>query len=235
MTNWSQAVAEQAMVLIDDVQLNEQMQKNPARFFWRMAMYVRMAYPMLNRPPELLQYLESAVAAPTFSEIEWESDAESVFSQTEVQTGVLHADLVSVVQVCTEGDTVVETPASDFSYDAETGVVTFPPQLGEGLSFVISAYTDGVFPALSPSQMRLLGLAVAIVWDERFTRNWLNLSPKLKDPSFEIGNEANYTEKSQARLASNRSAFYAELKKYEQDCAYISGVSPFVRDRMTLI
>lgn len=225
MTNWSQAITEHAMVLIDDVQLNEQLQENPARFFWRMAMYVGMAYPMLSRPPELLQYLQQSLVEPSFSETEWESDAESIFSDTSVPIGVLNADVVTVVRVFNDGNTVSETPVTDFTYDAASGVVTFPPQPGAGISYTISAYTDGQFADLSPSQLRLLGLAVAIVWDERFTRNWLNLSPKLKDPSFDTVNEANYTEKSQARLTSNRGAFYAELRKYEQDCAYQTVIS----------
>ena len=62
--------------------------------------------------------------------------------------------------------------------------------------------------------------AVCVAWDEDFSRNWLNLQPKIHDSSFSTVNEANYMDKLSLRLRENRQSFNDELHKYEQLCAY---------------
>ena len=97
-----------------------------------------------------------------------------------------------------------------------------PIQESAGIGYDFDFYTDGQFPDLSETQMRLFALAVAVVWDERFSRNWLNMTMKIKDESFETVNEANYTQQITKRLHDNRVSFNDELRAYEQLCAYTS-------------
>ena len=116
---------------------------------------------------------------------------------------------------------VTFTPYTAAGYDSETGKVTFPVQAAAGTQYVLDFYTDGSFAqTLTATQQWLLGQAIALTWDERFSRNWLNMQPKVHDNSFTTVNEGTYTEKVTARMKSNRAAFFDALQKYEQDCAF---------------
>lgn len=219
-TTWADIVAA-ALVQIDDVRLQEQMAVSPAQFYRRMSALVTQATPLLSRPPELLTYLKSGTVQPLYDDYEWTSDAASTETETQVDTGMTGYDLCSVTQrVSHPNGTVSLVPYAGASYDAETGIVTMPRQDSAGVGYDFDFYTDGAFPDLSETQMRLFALAVAVVWDERFSRVWLNMTPKIHDDSFETVNEANYTAQITKRLHDNRIAFNDELRAYEQLCAY---------------
>lgn len=224
MTTWADILSA-AMVQIDDVRLQEQLSVSPAQFYRRMSLIVKQAFPLLSRPPELLSFLKSGMKNPAFDDAEWTSTGESAGGETAVETGKTGFELCSVVlRVPQDNGTVMYVPYPDAQYDAESGVVTFPRQAGAGISYDIDFYSDGAFPTLTETQTRLFALAVAVVWDERFSRNWLAMFPKIKDENFETVNEANYTEKITKRLHDNRISFNDELRAYEQQCAYTATV-----------
>ncbi len=219
-TTWADIVTA-ALVQIDDVRLEEQMAVSPAQFYRRMAALIQQAMPLLSRPPELLTFLQNGMTAPDYDDFEWTSDEASTTAETSVDTGMTGFDICSVTQrVSNANGTISLVPYSAAVYDPETGTVTMPAQASAGLEYDFDFYTDGEFPDLSESQMRLFALAVAVVWDERFSRNWLNLQPKIHDDSFETVNEANYAQQITKRLHDNRIAFNDELRAYEQLCAY---------------
>lgn len=219
-TTWSDIIVNNAMVVIDDVRLTEELEIDAAQFFRRMAMYFSMALPLVSRPPELYQYLTNGLIEATYTDSEWVSTAESLEQETEVDTGAVGYELCSCVLRTISAGEVILTPYA-VTYDAETGIVTFPKQDSEGAEYILDFYTDGKFANdLTETQKRIIGLAVAIVWDERFTRNWLNMQMKIKDSSFDTVNESNYLEKTTYRMKENRAAFNDELRKYEQDIAY---------------
>lgn len=221
-TNWADIVAA-AMVQIDDVRLEEQMAVSPAQFYRRMSALVQQATPLLSRPPELLTYLKGGMVQPSYEDVEWTSDEASTTQETQIDTGLTDFDLCSVTQrVQYPNGTISLAPYTEADYDPETGIVTMPVQESAGLSYDFDFYTDGEFPDLTDTQMRLFALAIAVVWDERFSRTWLNLAPKIHDDSFSTVNEANYTEKVTKRLHDNRISFNDELRAYEQLCAYSS-------------
>ena len=56
-TSWAEVITNSAMVYIDDLRLREDLAVNPAQFFRKMALYMNQAIPLLNRPPELLNFL----------------------------------------------------------------------------------------------------------------------------------------------------------------------------------
>ena len=219
-TTWADIVAA-SMVQIDDVRLQEQMAVSPAQFYRRMSALIQQAMPLLSRPPELLSFLKKEMVLPTFDDYEWTSDAASTEAETAVNTGMIGYDLCSVTQrIVHQNGTVSLLPYYGASYDAETGIVTMPVQTSAGIGYDFDFYTDGSFSDLSETQMRLFALAVSIVWDERFSRTWLNMTPKIHDDSFETVNEANYIQQITKRLQENRIAFQDELRAYEQLCAY---------------
>lgn len=233
-TTWADIVTA-ALVQIDDVRLQEQMAVSPAQFYRRMSALIQQAIPLLSRPPELLTFLINGMVLPAYDDYEWTSDEASTEAVTAVETGMTGFDLCSVTQrVQHPNGTISLVPYSGAVYDAETGIVTMPQQESAGINYDFDFYTDGEFPDLTKTQMRLFALAVAVVWDERFSRNWLNLQPKIHDDSFETVNEANYVQQITKRLHENRIAFNDELRWYEQLCAY-NGVFKNTRRQAALV
>lgn len=215
------AIAEiigEAMIYIDDIRLQEQLEVNPALFYRRTSAYVSAAMPMLSSPPELYTHVSKEYVAPEFNDFAWTSTEESVINATDVDTGCIGYDLCSIVSVDCNGEIIAAY--TDATYDSETGIITFPEQDSSEVKYQIDFYKDGSVADLTPSMKRLYALAIAIVWDERFSRDWLNIQPKIHDSTFNVVNESNYMDKLTIRMRSNRKAFEDELHKYEQVNAY---------------
>lgn len=217
-TGWSEIITRAAGVLIDDIRWTKDASNIPARFFSAKSDFVLTALPRLNRPPDLEIMLENGMTEPLSDVYEWTSTEESTTAVTEVATGKIGYELCTVALRAANG--LSETQYPEASYNSATGVVTFPVQASAGLEYTMDFYTDGTFPKLSPTQIGLFALAVAVVWDERGDRTWLFLAQKIKDSSFETVNEGNYAEKISQRLERNERALSDKLCKYEQDCAY---------------
>lgn len=217
-------VIAQAMVIIDDIRLQEQISVNPALFYRRMSAYVDTAMPLLSSPPQLYEYISKNYTQPTYDDYEWTSTYESVMESVTISTEKTGYDLCSIVIIDSDNNAIPYTAAI---YNAETGEITFPIQESEGITYEIDFYKDGEVADLTPTMMRLFSLAIAIIWDERFTRNWLNITEKIKDSSFQTVNESNYIDKITIRMKENRQAFQDEMRKYEQNTAYKTVVSPY--------
>ena len=234
MTSWAEIDAA-AMVLIDDIRLQEQIEISPALYYRRMSLFVTNAMPLLARPPEFLTYLVNGMQAPSYGEYQWTSTAESMTQETVVATGMIGFDLCSciIAQILDDGR-VLQTPYA-VNYDAETGDVTFPQQSAAGTVYELDFYSDGEFQQLTPTQLRLFALAVSVVWDERFINGWLERTPKINDSSFATVNEANWTEKVSQAHRRKTQDFFDELKAYEQLCAYTTRVSNAGINGVTLV
>ena len=234
MTSWAE-ISAAAMVPIDDLRLQEQLEISPALFYRRMSIFIDAAMPKLDRPPELLKYLEIGKVAPVYGEFEWASTEESLLGETTVATGQTGYELCSCIIVEQMDDgRVLQTPYA-VTYDAETGDVVFPQQTQVGVAYELDFYTDGQFNDLTPSQIRLFALAIALIWDERFTQSWLARQPKINDSSFITVNEANWTEKQSQAHRRQSQDFYEELKSYEQKCAYNTVVSSGWKGTVSLV
>ena len=226
-TTWGEIITDHAMVEIDDVRLTEAAKENAAAFMRRMSLYMVNGIPLFNMPPEVSDWLQEDIQMPQYGDFYWESTAESTTKETQVDTGMKGYELFSCAVVRQDAaGTLSYEPYSGASYDAESGIVTFPAQDGAGISYTLDFYTDGSFAQeLTMRQKRILGLCVAAVWDERFYgHNWLNDQMKVKDASFETVNEGTYMEKSSQKHSKNRARLMDELHKYEQDCAHLNVV-----------
>lgn len=231
-TSWAEIITDYGILYIDDVRLTEKLEVSPALFFREMSIYMVNAIPMLNRPPELMQHLQKDMVLPKYDDYEWVSTAESTSGQTLIPTEKVGFEMMScVIREDHGGGKISFAPYTDAQYDPETGNVTFPKQEKSGIDYVIDFYSDGAFSDLSQSVKRLLGLAMAIVWDTRFERTWLDMTPKIKDSSFDTVNESNYIEKNSKRRIENKNDFEDELRKYEQDLSYMNTVSPYSRNQ----
>lgn len=226
-TSWAEIITNYAMVYIDDIRLTEQAATSPALFFRRMALYMEAAIPAFNRPPEITEYLREGLSNAVYDDFEWVSTDESVETSVTVNTGKTGYGVCSVVVRDSDRAGNVQLVAyGRTEYDPETGNVTFPKQDKAGIVYELDFYSDGSFGnELTASQKRILGLCVACVWDERFSRNWLNMQMKIHDQSFDTVNESNYIKEVTARLETNRGLFAEAMHKYEQDCAYLNTVT----------
>lgn len=224
-TTWSKILIN-SMQIVNDTRWEEQLALSPAQFFRAKSEMLKCAIPLLNSPPELLSFLTDGLVSPEYGSIEWETDENSLSNETVIQTEFLGYSLMS----CTVriGDCGESIPYEGALYDSATGEVTFPVQESTGIQYELDFYEDGEFKhELTMTQMRLLALAMAIVWDEHFSSDWLNRQPKIHDSSFETVNEANYTEKVDRELVSRVQKFNDELHKYEQICAYNTAINRY--------
>lgn len=216
MVGWSKVITS-AMTYIDDVRWREELLTNKAIFFRSKVDWVKKALGDLNRPPELYAYLTGGMTEPVYDDYEWTSTETSTTEETVVQTGKTGFGLCSVGMYDADGTHMMPY---DAIYDSETGDVTFPMQTAAGIRYSIDFYTDGTFPNMTVRQMDLFASSLAVVWDTRFDRNFLNIQAKVHDSAFNVVNEGNYTEKINQRLMRNTQLFRDKLNKYEQDCAY---------------
>ena len=230
-TAWSDIITNSAMVVIGDDRMQDDLRTDAALFFRRMSSWMGMAIPMLKSPPELLVYLTDGLVEPQYADFEWTSDQISTTQETVVETGKVGYELCNCVSVqyARNGDAAF-FPYTVFTYDPYTGLVTFPHQDSADVEYRLDFYTDGQFAHdLTFRQKRLLGLAIAVTWDNRFNREWLNIQPKVKDKSFNTPNENTTMKESTARYTENLQLFYSELRGYEQECAYMRRVNPMRR------
>lgn len=220
-TSWAEIIATSTMPIIDDVRWQEELSLNPAGFYCSKSVMIPLAVAMLNHPPELYEALVQDMVYAEYGDMLWESTAESVTAETSVPTDFVGYDVVScVIREIDKFGNVALTPY-DITYDAETGSVTFPIQEKEGVEYEVTFYKDGSFAFdLTPAQMRLVGVAIAVVWDERFSRNWLNIQMKLKDATFDTVNESNYITSVQKRLLQNQQWLTSLCRAYEQEITY---------------
>lgn len=221
----------QAMVYIDDIRLQEQLAVNPALFYRRMSDYINAAMPLLSSPPQLFDYVNGEYTAPEYADMYWTSTDESTTQETVISTEYIGYDLCSIVSLDAENNATVY---SDAVYNSETGEITFPEQISAGINYEIDFYKDGEVADLTLTMMRLFALAVAVVWDERLSNNWLALTPKIHDSSFQPPNESTYVDKVTNREDKKRQRFQDEMKKYEQNSAYKTVVSPY-QHKVTLV
>ena len=224
MTAVSEIIGE-ALIYIDDVRMQEQLSSNPALFYRRTSTYVTASMPLLSSPPELYCHVSKNFVAPTYADYTWESTWEATTQETVVQTGLTGYDICSVTARSEDG--MYAIPYDGATYDPETGDVTFQKQPSEGIEYELDFYKDGATNDLTLHQKRLWALAIAVVWNERFNNDWLNIQPKIKDSSFQTVNEANFIDKLTDRMIANRQAFEDELHKYEQLNAYRNINVPF--------
>lgn len=224
-------VISQALVFIDDIRLTELLQVSPARFYRKMSADVHSAVPLLNRPPELFAYVSKDYVASIYDSASWVSTDDSVIGPVVFASGMTGYELASVTRRSEDG--LYEEPYTDFTYDADTGDITFAQQEKAGVAYEIDFYLDGSFAELSITMMRLFALAVTTVWYDRFKNNWFDMQMKRHDSSFDTVNESTYIEKMTYRVKEVKQAFASELHKYEQDVNYNRAIPKVMRIKPT--
>ena len=220
-TTFIDVICNHAMVEIADIRLQNEMAVSQARFFRKMSLMLMKAVPRFNRPPEARIWLK--FTAPSFDNYDLTIEELDEGDTTSVETGNTGYEIVSAVKAQNNGyGETMFVPVTGITYNAETGVVTLPNEaISAGDKIAIDFYTDGFFDRELGYDMKdILGLLVQYLWETRFANDYLLQQPKIKDRSFDVGNEANHM-----RAATERMRFLSEkinqrLKAFEQGVAY---------------
>lgn len=221
MTGWSDVITA-AMQVIDDERWRDELRTNAAQFFRAKSQTVIFALPLMSKPPELLAYIQHEMAEPVYDDYTYISYSAASRGETvTIETGKIGFELCTASMRSLDGTAGFPTQAE---YDSETGAVTLTLAESGAREYSIDFFNDGAFQTLTPTQMRLFALAVAVTWDNRFQRDWMANTMKIHDGSFETVNESNYMDKTNAKYLNNMQAFEDELRDYEQKCAYAAVV-----------
>lgn len=232
-TSWASVITDDALLIINDLRLNEELAENPALFFRKMSFYVKNAVPRFNRPPEVkgqLTYTEAAYDSTTATVEEEQTE------DYEIATEMTGYDLMSagIMSEDVYGNPVY-TP-TEATYDPETGTITIPASADDPISagtvYSFDFYTDGSFDNdLTDAQRRILALCIQYAWETAFVNDWLTRFPRAKDRSFDAGNVSSQTRANTERINAVRKALDDEMTGYAQTCAYLQAVSDTYRDK----
>lgn len=228
-TSWASVITDDALLIINDLRLNEELAENPALFYRKMSLYMKHAVPRFNRPPEMKKWL--TYTEPDFADASYTADAEKT-ENVIVQTGLTGYDLMCAGTVSADvyGNPVY-APFPGASYDAETGAITLPASeeapIAAGTDFTFDLYKDGTFDNdLTDAQRRILALCIQYGWETAFANDWLNRAPRAKDRSFDAGNVSSQVRANTERINAVRRTLDDEMTGYAQSCAYMQAVPP---------
>lgn len=217
-------ICDYAMVEIADVRLQKEMSINAARFFRKMSFYVINAIPRFNRPP-IVRRLLSTYNAPTYADFDYVVPNDYTTGALEIATGETLYNMVNAVVISPDGYGSYEYKPLSISYEPDGGIVTVNGGITAGDAIAIDFYNDGYFfYDLSVEVKRILGLLVQVVWENRFINDFLLQQPKIKDKSFDVGNEANHMRAASERFRMLNEQVNQEMRQLENNCAYFGTV-----------
>lgn len=217
-TTFADVLCDYALVQIDDVRLNKQMLENPARFFRKMSLYMLNAIPRFNRPPEVREWLK--FTAPSYDDFQHIPEADMAAGDT-LATDVTGYGMASGVITAPDGYGGIGYTPIAMEYNGETGVITLNQAIPAQTQLDFDFYNDGVFDRELGEQMkRILGLCVQVVWENRFANAFLLQQPKIRDKSFDTGNEANQMRAATERLKALNAQLNSEMHQFEQAICY---------------
>lgn len=220
-TTFSDVICNHAMIEIADIRLQKELSTSPARFFRKMSFYMLNAIPRFNRPPEAREWLK--FTAPVYDDFDYQVPGDYSGGELEISTGITGFETVSVIKTQEDGYGGYETlPVAIEGYDAETGVVTIADgAVAAQDQLSVDFYTDGYFDRELGYDMKdILGLLVQYAWEFRFANDFLLQQPKIKDKSFDVGNEANHMRATTERMRFLSERINQRLKSFEQNVAY---------------
>jgi hypothetical protein len=205
---------------IDDINWQTELAQNPAQFFRAKSQFVIAAIPRFSRPPEAKDWL--AYTAPTYDDYLYVAEEDESAPVT-ISTSLDDFEMCNVGLLSTDAaGNVTYTPVTDYTYDADTGEVTLnTTSLTAGQQVDIDFYSDGTFAnPLNGEIWRILGLCTAYAWFSHFTNNWLNLTPKVKDRTFDVGSESAHMTASTTKLSEMNKKMNDSMLRLEENLMY---------------
>lgn len=220
-TTFSEIITSFAMQGNKDLNWQNELAVSPARFFRAKSTAVINAIPRFNRPPQMASFLSFQMPLYDDRTI---AVAEDMPVGSVIESGMMNYELCSVVIVNSDGSA---TPVA-CTYDALTGKVTLNESVAAGSSIDIDTYIDGYFDnELTLEQKRILGLCVVTDWFYRFSNDWLNMTPKIKDKTFDVGSESAQMTANTAKYKEMEAVLNDALLRYEINVAHRNVVNRF--------
>lgn len=216
-TTFAEILTQYAMQALDDINWTNELSENPAAFLRAKSDTLIMAIPHFSRPPEIQNWL--TYTEPSYTDYAYEVTADSTgVTVATGATGYAYYGATLIHPLSSGGNSY--TPVS-ITYDDETGEVVYSGEVVSGDTLDIDLYTDGAFDYdLNTEQKHILGLCVAYQWYSRFANTWLNMQPKIKDKSFDVGSESAQMTANTAKLKETRLALNDALLRYEENVYY---------------
>lgn len=220
-TTFSEIITNFAMQGNKDLNWQSELAFSPARFFRAKSAAVINAIPRFNRPPEMASFLSFSM--PIYDERSVTA-AEDMQAGSVINSGMMNFELCSVVIVRPDGSA---TPVKS-TYDPVNGNVTLGESVSAGNSIEIDGYIDGQFDReLSLEQKRILGLCIVTDWFYRFSNDWLNMTPKIKDKTFDVGSESAQMTANTAKYKEMEAILNDALLRYEINVAHRNMVGKY--------
>lgn len=220
-TTFSEIITNFAMQGNKDLNWQSELAVSPARFFRAKSAAVINAIPRFSRPPEMASWLTFSV--PLYDDMSYTAESD-MDAGTVIETRMKNYELCSAVAIDKTGRAV---PIA-CEYDAESGNVTLRSSLTAGTSVDIDVYSDGVFDhELTLEQKRILGLCVVTDWFYRFSNDWLNMTPKIKDKTFDVGSESAQMTANTAKYKEMQAVLNDALLRYEINVAHRNTVGKY--------
>lgn len=217
-TPFSVILTQWALQDIDDINWQRELAISPARFFRAKSDTLIRAIPRFNRPPYMQSWLK--YSKPNYNDYLYTAQSAQTAGFS-IQTGEVGFEMASAVLVGKDEVGLPSYSPVSVGYDAVTGDVTVNADVAEGQQIDIDFYTDGYFDReLDDEMCHILSLCIAYTWLQRFVNTWLNMQPKIKDKSFDVGSESAQMTANTAKLKEARLALNDALLHYEENVAY---------------
>ena len=228
---------------VEDVRLNTLASANPPLYARKMSQYMIPAISLFTLPAEMQMYLLGTQDNPQFTEPKYGGILYTVTNEeTSNFTIELGEDFTgyelfccSIRQTDETGD--IYNTLIHATYDSQTGNVTVPATqeqpLASGTVLEMDFYTDGMFSQnLSSEIQNILGMCFQVVWQERFSMDWLSMVSKAEDKSFYEQNRANKIRADTERLDMLRRQLAGEMRRFEQNSYYnyVVKSSPIIKE-----
>lgn len=213
-TTFAEVLTNYFLTIQNDERLTLDLSQNPAQTFRRLYLYMKSAVPMFSRPPQAQEWLQYTSAE--YGDYSYKA-TEAQPSPVTISTNLIGYDICSAGIVSTDTfGRVLYTPV-DFSYDAQTGIVTVNQNLNEGQNIEIDVYTDAFFIQTLPERMKqILGLCVQYVWEMRYAGDYLSRTPKAIDKSSKFANENEKVKADTGRMQFLKTQLDGEMYSFEQ-------------------
>lgn len=221
-TTWEEVEVLAQQYIKNEPSLEWDMANRLPVFYNRMAMYMRMAIPRFNRPPEMLPFL-SKYTAPDFENIEIRLE-ESVYEEGTIDTSLIGFDIYSVglIEHDKYGDPQY-SPIRITNADSETGVLTVSRYIAEGSIVDVTAYRSGSFDHdLDDTQKGILAFCIYDSWEHRFDNDVLERTSKIRDSAFSPISEASQTAAGTQRQREVDKQMFDMLRAYQDNVEYLN-------------
>ena len=235
MTPLLKVITKYCAQYVDDVRLNTLASANPPLYARKMSQYMIPAISLFTLPAEMQTYLLGTQDNPQFTEPKYDGILYTVENE---ETSNFTIDLgedftgyelfcCSIRQTDETGD--IYNTLINATYNSQTGTVTVPATqeqpITAGTVLEMDFYTDGMFSQnLSSEIQNILGMCFQVLWQERFSMDWLSMVSKAEDKSFYEQNRANKIRADTERLEMLRKQLAGEMRRFEQNSYYNSVV-----------